>query len=236
MLGTDPVRQAAKQTIRRRVTRLLQPVAAPVLSAAILVHACIALSTSRRWELHTYEVLQSISAATQTLDEAVRRQQNYILTGDRSALALLYVTFERLHASLSAIARLTADNPRQQASIAEGRPVLDGALRLVAQGVARRHAGEVDREEAGTLWARLDAEVAQVKLVFDRLADEEHALLLDRAEASRDAEFGLILGAVATGLLALASLATAIGELRKEDDAAGPIATAQTPSVEAPGA
>jgi CHASE3 domain sensor protein len=197
----------------------LVAVAAPLLATAILVNAYFALSESRRWELHTYEILHAVSAATEALDQAVLRQQSFVLTGDETVLGGFHAALQRLVPAMASIAELTVQDPRQRTVLAGARPLIDTGLGLLAAGVMRTQAMGVDLEAARIRAAAIEAQFSRVRGVFDALADEQRRLLAERGEASARAERGLAVGAVLTGLCALASFYVVVSGRRRTDRA-----------------
>jgi CHASE3 domain sensor protein len=195
----------------------LLPILAPLLATIVLWGSYFALSESRRWELHTYEVLRAVGAASQGVDEVVLRQQNFVLTGDPVVLDTFQRSLQRLVPAMQAIARLTADNPRQQAAVAAARPLMDAALGALTAGVAEMQPPEFSRQQQRLRVASIDTHVARLHAAFDALAQEEHRLLVTRGAASDRAHLLMAIGGLLTAVAFLASAYVAIFSRRRSD-------------------
>ena len=164
------------------------------------------------WVDHTHTVQSAIREAGLLLEQGETTRRGYLLTGDRRYADTYRHYAAALPVALGRIARLTADNPRQQASLLDLRSAVSTIVaareRSIADVAAGRRAAAVERFAAETGSRRMLA----ARGIMARMMGEETWLLgvRDRALARSQLTFSWLLAAagVLVALVALASLAT----------------------------
>ena len=141
---------------------------------------------SKREQLvsHTYEVLAVLSNVSKGLTTVENDRRGYVLSGDRTMLLDFNDSVKSVQTNVSKLERLTADNPLQQRSLAQLKPLIDARLAVVRQSVALQDqdptatAQQADLTHQGV---RLDD---QIQFLLTSMQDNENRLLLERTNAS----------------------------------------------------
>jgi PAS domain S-box-containing protein len=133
------------------------------------------LAASERLVAHTHQVLVAVAATTSALQEADLQQRGYLIAGSEEYLEAYREARPAAEGDLTALRRLTADNPHQQSTLAELEPLvrenlneLDEIVRLwEAEGpdaarTVMAGRGEGKRNSVRTLLARMEAEERQL--------------------------------------------------------------------------
>jgi methyl-accepting chemotaxis protein len=158
-----------------------------------------ALIQARGWYTHTVQVLHQTDALRVRLLNAETGERGYVLTGDESYLAP-YKVGGPSDQAISALAALTADNPRQQARLETVRALTRARFDQIDETIrARREKG---------LDAALDVIKANngkktmedLRAVLDQMDQEENELLKVR-EADADRATQLTFDSVIYGTL-----------------------------------
>ena len=195
----------------RRFNRLV--VAGVALGFLAVVMAGIgALVTIRQnqyhaaWVNHTYRVERQISRFRVLLERSEAARRGLLLTDAPQVARTFADSVSQLSPTLEMIGRLTRDNPRQQANIAEARDLLTREVMLLQRsGTLVQSRG---REDAvAEFRASRDAgPVGQLRTLADRILAEEDRLLATRnaAQASSAHAFTRILAASGILLIGVA--------------------------------
>src|SRR5438094_556099 len=112
----------SKQTLLNRSIVLTLVILAlnAVVTIASLANL-LALVENDRWVVHTHEVLGELERTLSLLKDAETGLRGYDLTGDEGYLVPYREALPAIGPSLDRLASLTADNPRQQTSLADLR-------------------------------------------------------------------------------------------------------------------
>ncbi len=163
------------------------------LGVAVSVAGMLVLSTSSYRQIgslvadrasveHTYQVLNEITALQGQLEAAETSQRGYVITGQNSFLTAYRHALPEVAGKQASLQSLTADNPRQQATLAELRGPVEDRLDALAEVVAvRRTAGfEAAAELVLTnrgmgAMGRIRELLAGMQAVEERLLDERQA-------------------------------------------------------------
>ncbi|MEO7455301.1 MAG: CHASE3 domain-containing protein [Gemmatimonadaceae bacterium] len=134
---------------------------------------------------HTEEVLSANASALAHLQDAETGERGYLITRDRRQLEPYRMGRDSAALELARLGLLTADNDRQQRTLAGLKPVvarrlvfLDTVIFLLDQGKADSAMGVV---QAGRGIALMDS----ARHLFKQIRSEEHRLLEERAENER---------------------------------------------------
>src|SRR5579863_3498117 len=96
------------------------------------------------WVIHTHQVQLELSETLALLTDAETGQRGYLYTGQQQYLAPYDRAVRQVELQIDDLAGLTADNPRQQAAIAQLRPLARQKLEELASTIAFYRAGHTD--------------------------------------------------------------------------------------------
>lgn len=157
---------------------------------ATFIHRTIAeLDDAQTWSDHTYDLITRIEGIENRLLTAENAQQDYVLTGDASYLALARKAKADLDTQIASLRVLSADNPAMKDAVAALEPViarkaaelesataararsLDAAAASVRASEARRTTDELRQALEGIKqqqWDLLEARLGRKRGVVDR--------------------------------------------------------------------
>jgi diguanylate cyclase (GGDEF)-like protein len=176
-----------KKAGRRRLLSLCALIAIACLFILIIANAFRVTEQQReaeRWQRHSLDVLLVTGRLETAVNEALRGERGFLITGDRDFLQPYFrgrtqgtLLFRRLQ-------RLTADNPVQRANLAHVGDrlmvyiaAIDQLVRMQAEG---RHA-----EAVAAVSARAGrAQIVDVLGALRQVETEERRLLAERSQAS----------------------------------------------------
>jgi PAS domain S-box-containing protein len=168
-----------------------------ILAAAIgtLVGSIGRTAESRRWVVHTQDVLVRLQGTVSLVNEADALQKSLLLEHDPQDRAALDARLADIPREWQTLRRMTSDNPVQQQALLRYRNLLDGFMRALLDGLQNpeRHT------QAGMrpLRRAIAAQEAALR------GEEERLLVLRAASVDRD----LTRTSVATGAVAFLSIA-----------------------------
>lgn len=173
-------------------------------SAGVSYWSTLRVVRSQQWVAHTRHVLAQVQEIRATVMEAEAGQRGFILTGSPAYLEALEHATARIDEEFLHLEDLTADNPVQQARVAELHKLASARLHHLRETASVR-------QERGLEAARKIVNTDEGQLVTDRIRREvtameqaEKALLVDRLARS---EYSLRAKNVTTALAALLGLA-----------------------------
>ncbi len=157
---------------------------------ATFIHRTITeLDDAQTWSDHTYDLITRIDGIENRLLTAENAQQDYVLTGDASYLALARKTKADLDTQITSLRVLSADNPAMKDAVAALEPLiarkttelesataararsLDAAAASVRASESRRTTDELRQALEGIKqqqWDLLEARLARKSSVVDR--------------------------------------------------------------------
>ena len=156
---------------------------------------------------HTHEVLQRIAQLRGLLRDAETAQRGYLITGKQAYLRPYDQAFPAIADNLEALRRLTADNPRQQAVVADLHGPIRDKLAELAETVALRRLRGFEAARAVVLTDRGARSMDTIGGLLDQMDAEEkrlRALRLERsaagaAETRRQILWGSLLAVLLVG-------------------------------------
>jgi signal transduction histidine kinase len=162
----------------------------------------------RGWVTHTHLVLERLQAVLIDVTQAETGQRGYLLTGEEKYLEPYQAGLDQVRRDMEEVAKLTADNPRQQDAIKNLKPAVDARLALLAGPMQiRRRTGLMAEAEAAKgnseeLMNGIRARLSEMRSAEERLLK----IRLETAAAStRKMKAVIVLGnAVAALILSLA--------------------------------
>ncbi len=160
------------------------------------------LATANAWVLHTQEVSRQIELLAGDLISLESSARGYVLSGDARLTAEARESEQSARTGAQDLARLTADNPRQQ-ELGSQLTMAVGAKIAFNETVLRTRdaqgpAAATALVATGSGIDRMD----RVQSILDQMRAEEQRLLRERTESlNRIRQRGFVLGGVLIGLL-----------------------------------
>ena len=180
-----------------------------LLLAVLVVNAAITKRQLDRqvatgiWVVHTHQVQLELSETLALLTDAETGQRGYLYTGQAQYLAPYDRAVRQVDLQIDDLAGLTADNPRQQAAIAQLRPLAREKLKELASTIAFYHAGNADEARKLVLSDSGLHTMEQVRSVIAGMVEEEN-----RLERERDASYRTTIRQTSISIYLTTALAT----------------------------
>ena len=162
-----------------------------LLLAVLIVNAAITKRQLDRqvatgiWVVHTHQVQLELSQTLALLTDAETGQRGYLYTGQEQYLAPYDRAVRQVDLQIDDLAGLTADNPRQQAAIAQLRPLARTKLEELASTIAFYRSGNADEARKLVLSDSGLHTMEHIRAVIARMQDEENRLERDRDASYR---------------------------------------------------
>ncbi|WP_144957930.1 methyl-accepting chemotaxis protein [Pseudomonas oryzihabitans] len=180
-----------------------------------------AMREASDWNVHTYEVLNQIDDILGSVINIETGMRGFVITGKSTFLAPLESGQQALAKRTQTLIELTADNPRQQARIADLRRLQGAWLQediepLLAQRRALNQAVLPDEALAVRVGEGRDkAKMDDMRALLATMREEESHLLEQRNQTMDDSNRNLMLTLIGGGLVAtVLALIIAIGLAR----------------------
>jgi CheY-like chemotaxis protein/signal transduction histidine kinase/CHASE3 domain sensor protein len=151
--------------------------------------------------LHSHTVLISLQELLSTAQDAETGQRGYLLTGNERYLEPYESAVENLPSQMSAISKLTADNPAQQDNIVQVRRHVDAKLNELKETIDLRRTKGVDAALAVVNSDRGKAEMDAVRAQLEVMRQEELRLRQVRLAEMENAYNTAITSGIVSGLL-----------------------------------
>ena len=135
---------------------------------------------------HTQEVRAALDTVSGTLGDAEIGQRGYIITGAATALQPYTHATRAIGAQIDQVARLTADNPAQQARIPRLHALVAARFAELRAAIALRQAGQLGAADAAVLADRGGAGIDPARALLGAMQGTEDALLVRRSAAVSD--------------------------------------------------
>ncbi len=162
-----------------------------LLLAVLVVNAAITKRQLDRqvatgiWVVHTHQVQLKLNEALALLTDAETGQRGYLYTGQEQYLAPYDRAVRLVDLQIDDLSGLTADNPRQQAAIAQLRPLARAKLEELASTIAFYRAGHADEARKLVLSDSGLHTMEHIRSVIAGMQDEENRLERDRDASYR---------------------------------------------------
>ncbi len=98
------------------------------------------IAQANNWQIHTYQVLESLQSLEDTAIEAQRIERGYVITGEARQLGEYESRSQQLTAQEKNIRLLTKDNPKQQRHLDATHPVIQQTSDFMQQVIDTRKA------------------------------------------------------------------------------------------------
>src|SRR5579864_4645138 len=152
------------------------------------------------------EILRRVEATLGGVTQAETAVRGYLITGDAQYLQIYHDTEPRLQQELGQLARLTADNPHQQARISAIRGILeaqsDSSRRLIE--VRQRQGLEAASQALAGSWSK--ARLNSIRTLSAKMKQDEHDALERRVSRWNATRGKLVINLGACAVLTLGIL------------------------------
>ncbi|MGC2110334.1 MAG: CHASE3 domain-containing protein [Candidatus Korobacteraceae bacterium] len=128
------------------------------------------------WVVHTNEVLLEISQTESLLKDAETGQRGYLYTGEPRYLAPYDLAVAQIETHIQRLAKLTSDNPSQQARIPLLRSLARRKLKELSDTIALYRTGDPDAARALVLSNRGLFTMDKIRTLIDEMQAEEATL------------------------------------------------------------
>jgi signal transduction histidine kinase len=166
------------------------------------------------WVEHTHEVRSAIADAGLLLEQGETVRRGYLIGGQPQYLRTYGGYADRLAPAIDRVARLTRDNPRQQADVARLRAMVAAIVAQRDRTIATVTAGRRAEAQASFATEVGTRRMTTARALMARMDGEEASLLAQRDAAVQTSQriFNWLLAAagVLMGLVALISLVTVL--------------------------
>lgn len=185
--------------------------------AALGYYSALQTAANNRWVDHTYQVMLAADKMLVDQQDTAAGSRGYLLTGRQTFLDQYRHGRDQLGPDTDAIARLTADNPVQQARIARIRPLNAERVALVDRLLASRRPRQVvlDFDQAGDL-EESKGVMDQIHSILTDIQEEEEQLLAVRYADTERTGHTMLLVIVFGNLVSLGALVLCLFALNRE--------------------
>ena len=135
------------------------------------------------WFSHSQQVLLELSQTESLLKDAETGQRGYLYTEEPRYLSDYQNAVGRIAPQIDNVARLTADNPRQQARVARLRALSQAKLHELAQTISLFQSGKRDDAKALVLSDEGLYLMNDIRKLSGEMVDEETSLAATRSAA-----------------------------------------------------
>src|SRR5664279_157494 len=163
------------------------------------------LVDNQAWVAHTRLVLLGLAQTESLLKDAETGQRGYLFTGDEKYLAPYNLPIDHVSPNIDNLARLTADNPSQQANVAILRKLAQEKSGELAQTISLYRSGKPEAAKALVLSDAGLFKMNDIRKLIDEMEREETSLEVTRSVAYRKSI------RVTAACIYLASLLAALG-------------------------
>ncbi|MDB6100357.1 MAG: methyl-accepting chemotaxis sensory transducer [Gammaproteobacteria bacterium] len=158
------------------------------------------------WVAHTRDVQNQLTQLLSNLQDAETGQRGYVITGVESYLAPYASGIARVEENRKSLARLVADNPRQETRADALAPLIAEKLAELQQTIDVRRARDFAAAQSIVLSDRGKKAMDAIRNLLQGMNSEEDDLLKKRADAAqadaRNARSTIIFGTLAALVLA----------------------------------
>jgi PAS domain S-box-containing protein len=168
------------------------------------------LRRSNALVVHTFEVITTAEALERVMQDAVRGERGYLITGDEAYLVSYRSGVQEAPALLSRLKQLTADNPHEQERIPVLARHIDAALQDMRQALdAYRENGFAAAQAVVRSNAGMDA-MRALSSIIDETTTNENTLLSQRLARVEESQSNTVYNALAGIAIAAAIMAVGI--------------------------
>ena len=224
---TEPVPATDHAADRRHSWRFVMLIGTALAGAAVLVAIITFLGEANRQrdralqlQTHSFEVMILARTLASSMAEAEATLGRYVISADRQLGQLYGDEWRRAGDQIEQLARVTADNPRQRATVAQLRAAYMSRGQELSLTALSTNYGKNEQALARFYQARQAESLRSINRLLDKVIDDEHVLLADRSsDAMRSVDrssratrvlsiFGIfiVFGAIVLGWLTVQAL------------------------------
>jgi PAS domain S-box-containing protein len=190
-----------------------------LIANAFVTRRQLAVQVSNQiWVLHTRQVLFELSQIESLMKDAERGQRGYLYTGNQRYLAPYTAAVPRIEPHIQRLARLTADNPRQQVNIVELRSITNKKLSELAKTISLFQSGKADQAKALVLSNYGLFTMEKIHNLMGQMMQEETSLEAARMSAYRKSIRATIASIYLASILAALGLLLLMFSILREMD------------------
>lgn len=164
---------------------------------------------------HTHQVIEELDALLIAVVDAETGRRGFALTREESMLDPYRDAAARVGSHASAIRRLTADNPEQQARIAALEPRIQARLKRLDEAIADQRAGGATYRLAPSDPLRGKTDMDAVRASIGEMIDAERKLLALREQRTRESIAASRALQLAGASLVVVLVVVIVGRLRR---------------------
>jgi PAS domain S-box-containing protein len=142
------------------------------------------LKADEHWVLHTEHVIRTIDHTFDQLRFVEGGRRGYLLTGKEKYREMSRQSEQQMELSMTQLQQLTVDNPRQQQTLSEMKPLLQQRSHLIGQSFQRFQTNPEDRATQADLTDRGMLLQNQIQSQIATMQAEEQRLLSQRIAAT----------------------------------------------------
>ena len=178
------------------------------------------LTNNRELVVHAFDVITTAEALDRAVQEAVRGQHGYLITGDDAHLVTYGNGTHKVPFLLATLARLTANNPQQRRRLSELERGIAVELAQLQRGLeARERIGFSAALEAEQTNVGRDA-MSAIGSLIESMITSENALLTQRlaraADATRSSTYNALVGGAIGFAIMMLGIALTLAVFRSE--------------------
>jgi len=192
-----------------------------LLAAILAINAGVAYQNTRRVHdsaaqvAHTHEVMDALESLFSTVKDAETGQRGYLITGEETYLRPYTEALARYRAELEQVARLTADNSKQQGRVALLRTTIDARLEILAKTVELRKQGDFESAKKHIVEGAGLKLMRTIRDLIAEMKDSERTLLLSRQAADETAYRSALVSIAVAALVGGGGILAFLALLRK---------------------
>lgn len=136
------------------------------------------------WVGHTHQVIAETDNAIALIKDAESSSRGYVITGEDVFLEPYQKSADKIKAQFEKVRELTADNPKQQESLAAIAPVIDEKITFIDTSIELRRNGDFAGAQKLIATGKGKTAMDRIRAVMDGIKQEELNLLQERTEKS----------------------------------------------------
>lgn len=173
---------------------------------------------NQSWVLHSRQVLFELSQIESLLKGAETGQRGFLYTGRARYLQPYNVAAAQIEPHIHNLSRLTADNPGQQANISQLRGLTQEKLSELARTIQLYQSGQTEQAKALVLSNFGMATMEKIRLLMNRMMQEETSIEQMRVAAYQRSVRSTILSIYFATILAVLGLVLLAYRILREMD------------------
>jgi PAS domain S-box-containing protein len=138
---------------------------------------------NQTWVTHTRQILFELAQTESLVKDAESGQRGFLYTADPKYLAPYNLAIPQIQSHIDDLARLTADNPSQKASVIKLRSLTNDKLTELAQTISLFQSGKAAEAKALVMSDVGILKMDEIRKLIDQMEGEETSLDVTRSAA-----------------------------------------------------